>query len=424
MLKEIRQRGDIVLFIDELHTLVGAGAAEGAIDAASILKPMLARGELQTIGATTLAEYRKHLEKDAALERRFQPIMVEEPSVTDTIEILKGNRELYEQHHRVVITDEGIVAAANLADRYITDRFLPDKAIDLIDESGSRMRLTQAVASRRSCKELDDRISLLDGRARRCRRAAGLRARAGAQEPDPDDHQGAPREGRGVARRRRRVLRRHRRGGDRRGPRRVDGHPGPPPDRRGEREAAAHGGGAAQVLRVARGSRQGRLACDPSHARGPEGPEAAVRLVHLPRTVRCREDEAGEAARRLPVRRRGRADPDRHVGVHGEAHRVPARRLASGLRRLRGGRTAHRSGAASSVLGRALRRDREGALRRVQRPAADPRGRAPDRRAGSPGRLQEHRDHHDVQPRDGRRRRRPRASASRCTATTRCRTSA
>ncbi len=160
VLKEIRQRGDIVLFIDELHTLVGAGAAEGAIDAASILKPMLARGELQTIGATTLAEYRKHLEKDAALERRFQPINVEEPSVTETIEILKGLREGYEQHHRVVITDEGIVAAANLADRYITDRFLPDKAIDLIDESGSRMRLRR-LSKPPELKELDDRISLM-----------------------------------------------------------------------------------------------------------------------------------------------------------------------------------------------------------------------------------------------------------------------
>jgi ATP-dependent Clp protease ATP-binding subunit ClpC len=160
VLKEIRQRGDIVLFIDELHTLVGAGAAEGAIDAASILKPMLARGELQTIGATTLAEYRKHLEKDAALERRFQPITVDEPSVTDTIEILKGNRELYEQHHRVVITDEGIVAAANFADRYITDRFLPDKAIDLVDEAGSRMRLRK-LSKPPEIKELDDRIALL-----------------------------------------------------------------------------------------------------------------------------------------------------------------------------------------------------------------------------------------------------------------------
>ncbi|MHB1535133.1 MAG: ATP-dependent Clp protease ATP-binding subunit [Acidimicrobiales bacterium] len=141
VLKEIRTRGDIILFIDELHTLVGAGAAEGAIDAASILKPMLARGELQTVGATTLDEYRKHLEKDAALERRFQPIKVEEPSLQHTIEILKGLRDRYESHHGVTITDQAVVAAANLADRYIADRYLPDKAIDLIDEAGSRLRI-------------------------------------------------------------------------------------------------------------------------------------------------------------------------------------------------------------------------------------------------------------------------------------------
>jgi len=141
VLKEIRSRGDIILFIDELHTLVGAGAAEGAIDAASILKPMLARGELQTIGATTLDEYRKHLEKDAALERRFQPIKVDEPSLAHTIEILKGLRDRYESHHSVTITDQALVAAANLADRYISDRYLPDKAIDLIDEAGSRLRI-------------------------------------------------------------------------------------------------------------------------------------------------------------------------------------------------------------------------------------------------------------------------------------------
>src|SRR5438094_4275405 len=141
VLKAIRTRGDIILFIDELHTLVGAGAAQGAIDAAAMLKPMLARGELQTIGATTLDEYRKHLEKDAALERRFQPIKVDEPSVSHTIEILKGIRDRYEAHHRVTITDQALVAAANLPDRHISDRHLPDKAIDLIDEAGSRMRI-------------------------------------------------------------------------------------------------------------------------------------------------------------------------------------------------------------------------------------------------------------------------------------------
>src|ERR1700709_608292 len=158
VLKEIRPRGDIILFIDELHTLVGAGAAEGAIDAASILKPMLARGELQTIGATTLDEYRKHLEKDAALERRFQPIKVEEPTVAHTIEILKGLRDRYEQHHRVTITDQALVAAANLADRYISDRHLPDKAIDLIDEAGSRMRIRR-MQTPPDYKELENEIS-------------------------------------------------------------------------------------------------------------------------------------------------------------------------------------------------------------------------------------------------------------------------
>ena len=160
VLKEIRSRGDIILFIDEIHTLVGAGAAEGAIDAASILKPMLARGELQTVGATTTDEYRKHVEKDAALERRFQPVKVEEPSVAMTIDILKGLRDRYESHHSVTITDQALVAAANLADRYVADRFLPDKAIDLIDEAGSRLRIRRMnVPSSR--RVLDEEIARL-----------------------------------------------------------------------------------------------------------------------------------------------------------------------------------------------------------------------------------------------------------------------
>ncbi len=141
IMEEIKSAGNVILVIDEVHTLIGAGAAEGAIDAANILKPALARGELQCIGATTLDEYRKHIERDAALERRFQPVMIGEPSIKDTIEILKGLRERYEQHHRLKITDEALDAAANLGDRYISDRFLPDKAIDLIDEAGSRVRL-------------------------------------------------------------------------------------------------------------------------------------------------------------------------------------------------------------------------------------------------------------------------------------------
>ena len=161
VLKEIRTRGDIILFIDEIHTLVGAGAAEGAIDAASILKPMLARGELQTIGATTLDEYRKHIEKDAALERRFQPIQVDEPSQELAVQILKGVRDKYEAHHRVTITDEAIETAVNLAARYISDRFLPDKAVDLIDEAGARLRIKRMTAP--------PEIKLLDEKAAKLR---------------------------------------------------------------------------------------------------------------------------------------------------------------------------------------------------------------------------------------------------------------
>jgi ATP-dependent Clp protease ATP-binding subunit ClpC len=157
VMKEITQRGDIILFIDELHNLVGAGAAEGAIDAASILKPALARGELQTVGATTLEEYRKYLERDSALERRFQKITVDQPSTEETVQILKGLRDRYESHHKVNITDEALEAAADLADRYISDRFLPDKAIDLIDEAASRMRI-KSMTSPPVYRELEEDI--------------------------------------------------------------------------------------------------------------------------------------------------------------------------------------------------------------------------------------------------------------------------
>lgn len=157
VMEEIRRAGNVVLFIDEMHTIIGAGAAEGAIDAANILKPALARGELQTIGATTLDEYRKHVEKDAALERRFQPIVVNEPSVEDTIAILKGLRDAYEAHHRVVIADEAITAAARLSDRYVSDRYLPDKAIDVIDEAASKARL-QAFVVPPELREIEEKL--------------------------------------------------------------------------------------------------------------------------------------------------------------------------------------------------------------------------------------------------------------------------
>jgi ATP-dependent Clp protease ATP-binding subunit ClpC len=236
VMKEISQRGDIILFIDELHNLVGAGAAEGAIDAASILKPALARGELQTIGATTLDEYRKYLERDSALERRFQQVRVEEPSVEDTVQILRGLRDRYEAHHRIRITDEAMIAAAELSSRYIQDRHLPDKAIDLIDEAASRLRIKTPRRSDRSRPQ---------GEGSRYR-GPGLR---GSRQPPRRGAQARQREARG---RRELVGRRgcHRaavdwRGRDRRHRLDVDGHPGLQADRGRVAEAHPDGGGAA-----------------------------------------------------------------------------------------------------------------------------------------------------------------------------------
>ena len=401
VLKEIRTRGDIILFIDEIHTLVGAGAAEGAIDAASILKPMLARGELQTIGATTLDEYRKHLEKDAALERRFQPIQVGEPSLAHTIEILKGLRDRYEAHHRISITDAALVAAATLADRYISDRFLPDKAIDLIDEAGSRMRIRRMTAPP-DLREFDEKIAGVRRDKESRDRRAGLREGRVPARPreDPARREGAAREG--VEGRRHGRRRRGRRRGDRRGPRDLDRHPRRPAHRGRDRPPAAHGGRAPPARHRPGAGHQGRLPGDPAHPRRPQGPQAPRWLVHLRRPVRRREDRAVQDARRVPVRRRGQPDPARHERVHGEAHGLAAGRLAPRLRRLRGGRPAHREGAPQAVLGRAVRRGREGPPGRVQHAPADPGGRSPDRLPGPRRRLQEHRDHHDDQPRHAR----------------------
>ncbi len=397
VLKEIRTRGDIVLFIDELHTLVGAGAAEGAIDAASILKPMLARGELQTIGATTIDEYRKHLEKDAALERRFQPIKVEQPNVALTIEILKGLRDRYESHHAVTITDQALVAAANLADRYLADRYLPDKAIDLIDEAGSRLRIRR-MTTPPAYKKLEEEITRLraDKEAAIEKQAFDQAKKLAEQEKDRlDAKEAMEAEWRAEG---------------------VDlfdvvdeeviaevlaNWTGIPVYRLTEEEtaeAAADGGRAAQAGdRPGAGHRRAGP-FDPPDPGRPEGPQAPERLVHLPRPDRRGEDRARQDARRVPVRRRGCADPARHVRVHGEAHGEPPGRLAPRVRRVRGGRSADRGRAAQAVLGGPVRRGREGACRRVQHTAADPGGRSPDRCPGPLGGLQEHRPDHDVQP--------------------------
>ena len=263
VLKEIRTRGDIILFIDELHTLVGAGAAEGAIDAASILKPMLARGELQTIGATTLDEYRKHLEKDAALERRFQPIKVEEPSLAHTIEILKGLRDRYEAHHGVTITDQAVVTAANLADRYIADRYLPDKAIDLIDEAGSRLRIRRMstppdykASKKRSPRRARTRNWRSRSRTSSRPRSCARRRRSSSS---------ARRQGAGVAGRGRRPFRCRRRRGDRRSSGQLDRDPRLQADGRGDFQAPSDGRGAAQADHRAERRPEGSVPGDKAH---------------------------------------------------------------------------------------------------------------------------------------------------------------
>ena len=398
VMKEITQRGDIILFIDELHNLVGAGAAEGAIDAASILKPALARGELQTIGATTLDEYRKYLERDSALERRFQQIKVDQPSTEETEQILKGLRERYEQHHRVKITDEALHAAAELADRYISDRFLPDKAIDLIDEAASRARIKSMTAppvyrdleeeietTRREkeasieAQEFEKAASLRDKERRLTNKKRELedqwQSGEGGERPEIGEEEIADI---------------------------VSMWTGIPVFKLTEaesQEADAHGGRAAQARDRPEPGDRGRLEGDPPLARGPQGPEAPDRLVHLPRPLRRRQDRAGAHARRVPVRRRGRDGADRHVRVHGEALRVAPGRLAARLHRLRRGRPAHRGRAPQAVLRAAARRDREGAPGRLQHPAPDPGGRPADRRPGPHGRLPQRDRDHDLEHR-------------------------
>ena len=288
-MKEITQRGDIILFIDELHNLVGAGAAEGAIDAASILKPALARGELQTIGATTLDEYRKYLERDSALERRFQQIKVEQPSTEETVKILEGLRERYEQHHRVKITDEALEAAAELADRYISDRFLPDKAIDLIDEAASRMRIKSMTAAARLPRS---RGGDRDDAARQGGRDRGPGVREGrqpARQGAPAHQQEARARGRVELRRGRRAPR-DRRGGDRRHRLDVDRHPRLQADRGRDQEARPHGGRAAQARHR------------PGGRRSPPSPRRSAARAPGSRTRSARPARSSSSARPASAR--------------------------------------------------------------------------------------------------------------------------
>ena len=450
VLSEVQEaEGQIVLFLDELHTIVGAGAAEGAVDAANLLKPMLARGELRAVGATTLDEYRKHIEKDAALERRFQPVLVGEPDINDTIGILRGLKGRYESHHGVTIADSAIVAAAALSERYIADRFLPDKAIDLIDEAASRLkiemdsmpteideverRIQQLEIERKALKkekddaskarlealvaelaELGERADEMKARWQNEKEAldaikevnarleeAGREVERAERETDlelaaklkfgeiPELEEGGSRAespaGRAARGRRDDADRGGDRGRHRRGGRQVDRDPGQPPARGRGAEADPDGGAPARP-----GDRPGRgdrggLQRAAALAGRALGPEPADRLLPLPRADRGRQDRAGEGAGRVHVRLRAGDRAPRHVRVHGEAHGGAADRGAARVCRLRGGRAADRGGTAAALRGGAARRDREGPPGRLQHAAADHGRRAADRRAGADG---------------------------------------
>ena len=464
VLKDIAaDAGQTIVFIDELHTMVGAGKAEGAIDAGNMLKPALARGELHCVGATTLDEYRKYVEKDAALERRFQKVLIDEPSVESTIAILRGLKERYEIHHGVEITDPAIVAAAELSHRYITDRFLPDKAIDLIDEAAARIRmeidskpeamdrldrrLIQLKIEREVVKKETDaaskkRLELIEQEIARLEREyADLNEVWQAEKANVAGTQHIKEEIDKVKLQMEEARRKGdwqkmselqygklpqldaqlkkadkkdtkddgeeaaapahagRRRGDRRGRVARDRHTRVEDDAGRAREAAADGGRAASARRRPGRGGAPRLRRDPPLTLGARRSQSPVRLVPVPRTHGRGQDRALQGARRVPVRFGAASDPHRHVGVPGAALGRAADRRAARLRRLRGGRPPDRARAAQALQRDPARRDREGAPGRVQRAAAGARRRPDDRRPGPHGRLQEHGHRDDVESR-------------------------
>ncbi len=344
VMDEIKRSRNVILFIDELHTIVGAGAAEGAMDASNIFKPALSRGELQCIGATTLNEYRKYIEKDSALDRRFQSVKVEAPSVEDAILILKGIRGKYEDHHKAVFTDKALEAAVKLSDRYITGRFLPDKAIERHGRSRlARPHLVAQPSAGHRGPEQGDRVGLrpegggdLPAAFRRGRQVP--RQGEAAPRPARADHRGVEEAARGE-------TGCHRRGPDDAGRGRLDGHPPQPHGKKGEREAAPARKRAPEGDHRPGCRHDRHLPGAPAFARGPQGPAPPDRLVPFCRAHRRGQDRAGQTAGGADVRQPGRNHPVRHVRVHGEVLRVAAHRLASGVRRIRGGRPADRAGA-------------------------------------------------------------------------------
>ena len=451
--------GQIITFIDELHTIVGAGATgEGAMDAGNMIKPMLARGELRLVGATTLDEYRKYIEKDAALERRFQQVFVGEPSVEDTVGILRGLKDRYEVHHGVRITDSALVAAATLSDRYITARFLPDKAIDLVDEAASRLKmeidsrpveideverlvrrleieemalakeedeaskerlekLRSELADQKEklaelttrwqnektaidiVRELKEQLETLRGESERAERDGDLAKAAELRygripEVEKKLDAALPH-----AEARENVMLKEEVGPDDIADV-VSAWTGIPAGRMLEGETAKLLRMEDELGKRVVGQTEGRAGGvrrrAPQPGRGRR-PQPAYRLVHVPRPDRRRQDRAGQGAGGVPVRRRARDGPHRHERVRREALGRPARRCPSGLHRLRPGRSADRGGASPSLHGDSVRRDREGPPGRVRRAAAGARRGPADRRAGPHGRLPQHHPDPDVQ---------------------------
>ena len=463
VLDEIKaSEGQVITFIDELHTVVGAGAGgDSAMDAGNMLKPMLARGELRMIGATTLDEYRERIEKDPALERRFQQVFVGEPSVEDTVAILRGLQEKYEAHHGVTITDAALVAAAMLSDRYITGRQLPDKAIDLVDESASRLRMeiesspVEIDQLRRAVDRMKMEQLALERETDDASRDRLERLRADLADREEElrglearwEREKAALEGSGELRKQIDELRieaeRLQREGDLAGASRDPLRPDPassrsrsrpptPPRSRSTDPMVSEEVGPQEIADVVEawtGIPTGRLLEGETakllrmeeiigerligqRAGGQRGlrrrttlpgrhlrPEPADRLVPVPRPDRRRQDRAGQVAGGLPVRRRAGDRPHRHERVLREALGLAARRCASRLRRLRRGRPAHRGGAPPAVLRGAARRGREGAPRGLRHPAAGARRRPADRRPGPHGRLPQHAADPDLQPR-------------------------
>ena len=450
--------GAYILFIDEMHTLIGAGKADGAMDASNLLKPALARGELHCIGATTLDEYKKHVEKDAALARRFQPIFVDEPSVEDTISILRGLKDKYEAHHGVRITDGALVAAATLSHRYITDRFLPDKAIDLVDEAAARLKMQvdskpeeldsidreiirlkieQEALKKESDPGSKERLKRLEVELKTLeKKSADLTAR---WKSEKEKLSGAQKLKNELDQLRVELANAQRRGEYQRAGEISYGRI-PEIEKKLKAMEAGEGRGAmveeavtanhiAQVVsrwtgipvdRMLEGEKEKLLRMEEQIGKRVIGQAEAVKAVSTAvRRARAglqdpnrpigsfmflgpdrrRQDRADQGARRIPVRRRERAHPHRHVGIHGEAFGGAADRRAARLCRLRGRRRAHRSGAAAALSGGAVRRDRESAPGRVQCAVAGARRRPPDRRSGPHRRFPQHLDCHDLEPR-------------------------